>query len=85
VYAELKALGKDRIAQIIPTLSDGVWLENDKRLDVPRLKQLLDEIGWSGWLVLQRSRDAAKARDVKYNFGGNAKYVKSIFQRVENS
>ena len=80
VYAELVALGKDRIAQVIPTLSDGVWLENDKRIDVPRLKRTLDEIGWSGWLVLQRSRDASKARDVKYNFGANAKYVKSIFQ-----
>jgi sugar phosphate isomerase/epimerase len=80
VYAELRSLGKDRISQVIPTLSDGVWLENDKRIDVPKLKQVLDHIGWSGWLVLQRSRDASKARDVKYNFGGNAKYLKSIFQ-----
>src|SRR5687767_2824700 len=85
VYAELKALGKDRIAQVIPTLSDGVWLENDKRIDVPRLKQTLDGIGWSGWLVLQRSRDAGKARDVKYNFGANAKYLKSVFQSAEKS
>ena len=80
VYADLNALGKDRIAQVIPTLSDGVWLENDKRMDLPKLKELLDEMGWSGWLVLQRSREASKARDVKYNFGANAKYVKSIFQ-----
>jgi len=84
VYAELKSLGKDRIAQVIPTLSDGVWLENDKRIDVPRLKATLDGIGWSGWLVLQRSRDASKARDVKYNFGANAKYLKSIFQTAES-
>jgi sugar phosphate isomerase/epimerase len=82
---ELKALGKDRIAQIIPTLSDGKWLQNDDRLDVPKLKQQLDEMGWSGWLVLQRSRDAAKARDVKYNFGANAAYLKSIFQAAEKS
>ena len=80
VYAELQQLGKDRIAQVIPTLSDGVWLENDKRIDVPKLKQLLDTLGWRGWLVLQRSRDASKARDVVYNFGGNAKYLKSVFQ-----
>ena len=80
VYAELQTLGRDRIAQVIPTLSDGVWLENDKRIDVPKLKQVLDDIGWRGWLVLQRSRDATKARDVAYNFGGNAKYLKSIFQ-----
>ena len=62
-------------------LSDGVWLENDKRIDVPTLKRLLDDMGWRGWLVLQRSRDASKARDVKYNFGGNAQYLKSIFEQ----
>ena len=83
VYAELKLLGRDRIAQVIPTLSDGVWLENDKRIDVPKLKQVLDDIGWRGWLVLQRSREQAKARDVKYNFGGNARYLKSIFQQQQ--
>jgi hypothetical protein len=80
VYAELKGLGKDRIAEVIPTLSDGVWLQNDPRIDLPRLKRLLDELDWSGWLVLQRSRDRTKASDVKYNFSANAAYVKSIFQ-----
>ena len=85
VYAELKQLGKDRIAQVIPTLSDGVWLEHDKRLDVPKLKTVLDDLGWSGWLVLQRSRDAKKARDVRYNFAANGKYVKSIFQPAGHS
>jgi len=82
---ELKTLGQKRIAEIIPTLSDGKWLQNDNRMDVPKLKQLLDEMGWSGWLVLQRSRDAAKARDVKYNFSANAAYLKSIFQAAEKS
>jgi L-ribulose-5-phosphate 3-epimerase len=80
VYAELKSLGKDRISEVIPTLSDGVLLQDDKRLDVPRLKGVLDAMGWSGWLVLQRSRDAKRARDVKYNFGSNGAYLKSIFQ-----
>jgi sugar phosphate isomerase/epimerase len=83
VYRELRQLGKDRIAQVIPTLSDGVWLENDKRIDVPKLKQVLDDLGWGGWLVLQRSRDAKIARDVKANFSANAKYLKSIFQRQQ--
>ena len=79
-YAELKELGKDRIAQIIPTLSDGVLLQDDKRLDVPKLKQLLDEMNWSGWLVLQLFTRQNKAPDVKYNFSANATYLKSIFQ-----
>ena len=80
VYAELAQLGGKRISQVIPTLSDGVLLEHDKRLDVPKLKKVLDDADWSGWLVLQRSRQQDKARDVKFNFSANGKYLKSIFQ-----
>ena len=78
VYAEIRTLGPDRIAQIIPTLSDKKWLADDERIDVPRLKRLLDEMNWSGWLVLQRSRMAGKKP--KENFSANANYLKSIFQ-----
>ena len=78
VYAELRELGGQRIAQIIPTLSDGKWLEDDERIDLPKLKGLLDEMNWSGWLVLQRSRLGGKS--VRENFAANAKYLKSIFQ-----
>jgi sugar phosphate isomerase/epimerase len=77
-YRELRDLGRDRIAQIIPTLSDGQWLANDKRIDVPRLKGLLDEMNWSGWLVLQRSR--MKGKSVQENFSANSSYLKSVFQ-----
>ena len=77
---ELRTLGKDRICQIHCTDEDGVWLENNKRLDMPAVKKTLDDLGWSGWLVLERSRDAKNAKDVRGNFGANAKYMKSIFQ-----
>jgi L-ribulose-5-phosphate 3-epimerase len=76
-YAELKDLGKGRISEIIPTLSDGKHLQDDPRIDVPKLKSVLDEIGWSGWLVLQRSR---VGKNVKENFSTNCAYLKSIFQ-----
>ena len=54
--------------------------EGDPKVDVPKAKATLDEMGWSGWLVVERSRDAKKSRDVKYNFSANAKYLKSVFQ-----
>jgi sugar phosphate isomerase/epimerase len=78
--AELRTLGKDRICQIHATDEDGVWLENNPRIDMPRVKQTLDEMGWSGWLVMERSRDARDGRNVRKNFGANAAYLKSIFQ-----
>jgi len=78
--AELRTLGKDRICQIHATDEDGVWLENNPRIDVPRVKRTLDELEWRGWLVLERSRDARDGRNVRRNFGANAAYLKSIFQ-----
>ena len=80
LYAELRTLGKERICQIHCTDEDGVWLEDNKRLDMPRVKRTLDEMGWSGWLVIERSRDAKDSRNVKRNFGANAKYLKTVFQ-----
>ena len=79
---ELKTLGKDRICQIHCTDTDGVWLENNTRIDMPKVKQTLDEMGWSGWLVIERSRDATRtgAGDVVWNFGANTRYMKSVFQ-----
>jgi L-ribulose-5-phosphate 3-epimerase len=78
--SELRLLGKDRICQIHCTDEDGVWLQNDKRLDMPKVKKTLDEMGWSGWLVIERSRDANDPKNVKKNFGANVAYMKSIFQ-----
>lgn len=78
---ELTILGKKRICQIHCTDEDGVWLENNKRLNMPLVKQTLDRMGWRGWLVIERSRDAnLSPRAVKENFGANTRYVKQVFQ-----
>jgi hypothetical protein len=45
------------------------------------VKKTLDKMKWSGWLVIERSRDAKDPRNVKKNFGANTAYVKSIFQK----
>ncbi len=80
VCAEMRILGRDRIVQIHASNTDGAWLQNDPQVDLPKIKQMLDELGWHGWLVIERSRDAARARDVKYNFSANAAYLKKVFQ-----
>ncbi|HYC70389.1 MAG TPA: sugar phosphate isomerase/epimerase family protein [Opitutaceae bacterium] len=78
--AELRVLGRERICQIHATNQDGVWLENDPAIDLPAVKRTLDDLGWSGWLVIERSRDASDARNVKRNFSANAAYLKKVFQ-----
>lgn len=77
---EIKILGKDNICQIHCTDEDGVWLENNTRLDMPAVKETFDNMGWSGWLVIERSRDANNPGDVVGNFSANTRYLKSIFQ-----
>ncbi len=78
---ELKILGKKRICQIHCTDEDGVWLENNKRLNMYKVKEALDNMGWKGWLVIERSRDASLSpRAVKENFGANTAFMKKVFQ-----
>jgi len=80
LHKELRTLGKKYIVQIHCTDDDGVWLENNTRLDMKKVKHTLDRMGWSGWLVIERSRDAKDPTNVKRNYSANTKYVKSIFQ-----
>ena len=81
VAEELRLLGKEHIAQIHASLTDSVTLDRDPRIDLHRVKQVLDEMGWSGWLVVERSRDAQDVRNVRGNFGRNVAYLKEIFQK----
>jgi sugar phosphate isomerase/epimerase len=81
LYKELQILGKERICQIHCTDKDGVWLQNNKRLDMKKVKKTLDKMGWSGWLVIERSRDANDPTNVKKNFSANTAYMKSVFQK----
>lgn len=81
LYKELKTLGKRNICMIHCTNKDGVWLQNDPEIDMKKVKATLDKMKWTGWLVIERSRDANKPRDVKGNFGANTAFLKSVFQQ----
>ncbi len=79
LYKELKILGKNRICQIHCTDVDGVTLPNNTRLDMNKVKTVLNKMHWCGWLVLERSRDKNDPHDVKKNFGTNITYLRSVF------
>jgi L-ribulose-5-phosphate 3-epimerase len=55
-----------------------------RKINLPRVKETLDEIGYHGWLVIERSRDANNTKDVKRNFSANTAYLKKIFQPVKH-
>ena len=80
ISVELKILGKKYLAQIHASNTDKVWLENDKAIDMPKIKKTLDDMNWNGWLIVERSRDVAQVYNVKANYGANVAYLKRIFQ-----
>ncbi len=77
---ELKKLGKQHICAIHASNTDGVWLRDDKAIDMAAIKKALDKIGWEGWLFVERSRDVKQVRNVIVNYGENVKYLKEILQ-----
>lgn len=81
ICKELKRLGKKRICQIHCSDTDGVTLPYNTRLNMKAVKKTLDKMGWSGWLVIERSRDKDEVRNVKKNFGTNISYLKEVFQQ----
>lgn len=80
IATELKILGKKYLAQIHASTTDNVWLENDKNVDMPKIKKTLNDMKWSGWLIVERSRDVTQVHNVKANYGANVAYLKRIFQ-----
>ncbi len=81
LHEELRTLGKERICMIHASDEDRVWLEHNERIDLPKVKRTLDAMGWEGWLVVERSRDANNPRDVVGNYSANTRYLQSIFQK----
>ncbi len=77
---ELKILGRKNIAQIHCSNTDGEWIENDPAFNMPKIKKTLDQMGWSGWLIIERSRDTDRVHNVKANYGANVAYMKEVFQ-----
>ena len=77
---DLKQLGALNIAQIHASLTDSVTLDKDPRIDLHKIKKVLDKMKWSGWLVVERSRNAADVKNVRGNYGTNVAYLKEIFQ-----
>ncbi|WPU92371.1 sugar phosphate isomerase/epimerase family protein [Mucilaginibacter sabulilitoris] len=77
---ELQILGKKNIVMIHCTDTDGQWLQNDPKINMEKVKATLDTMGWSGWLVIERSRDTKDVHNVKWNYSANTAYLKSVFQ-----
>jgi len=79
IPAEIRILGNN-ICAMHASNTDSVWIENDPAICADSIKAALDEVGWGGWLFVERSRDVSQVKNVKANYGANVRYLKKIFQ-----
>ena len=79
LYKELRTLGAENICMIHCTNTDGVLIENDPQLDMQAVRYVLEDIGYHGWLVVERSRDASDVHNVRYNYGANCAHLHKVF------
>ncbi len=82
ICKEIRTLGKDNICAFHSSNPDGVWLRNDSTIDLKAIRSTLKEIGWEGWMFVERSRDTTMVRNVKRNYGENVDYLKEVFSPV---
>ena len=79
IVRDMKKLGAQNICAIHASNTDSLCLRNDPALNLPLIKQALDEMGWSGWLFVERSRDVKMVHNVKMNYGNNVMFLKETF------
>ena len=79
---DMKTLGGQNICAMHASNTDGVCLRDDKAVDVPAIKALLDQMKWSGWLFVERSRDTTQVHNAVYNYSNNVNYLKRIFNAL---
>ena len=79
ISKDLRKLGANNICAIHASNTDKVWLKDDPEINMPLIKQTLDQMGWSGWLFVERSRNTNMVSNTKMNYGANVRYLKEIF------
>ena len=79
IASDMKRLGAKNICAIHASNTDGQWLRNDSAINMSQIKQTLDQMGWQGWLFVERSRDTSMVKNVRMNYGSNVHYLKTIF------
>ena len=79
IIKDLKKLGANNICAIHASNTDNVWLKDDPEINMPLIKKTLDQMGWSGWLFVERSRSTKMVSNTRMNYGANVRYLKEIF------
>jgi L-ribulose-5-phosphate 3-epimerase len=75
IYEEIKQLGPNHICQI-HFKENGVVLGKGE-IDFPRLKKLVDSIGYQGWIVAEKATD--KNLGIEKSYQHNQQFLRDLF------
>ncbi len=75
VYKGIRQLGRERICQI--HAKENGHLLGQGKIDFVKVKEALDDIHWSGWLIIEAATEQGKPLEECYQL--NQKYLRSIF------
>lgn len=75
IFKEIRALGKDRICEF--HLKENGYLLGMGKVDLPKVRQALDDIGYSGWLQIEGAVPPAKP--ILESYIENNRTVRSLF------
>jgi L-ribulose-5-phosphate 3-epimerase len=75
IYKEIRQIGRERICQI--HAKESRVLLGKGPIDFPKVKAALDDIGWTGWLVIEGATE--RGRSLVDCYKDNQKYLRSVF------
>jgi sugar phosphate isomerase/epimerase len=75
IYQEIRRLGRERICEI--HCKENGFLLGQGRVDFEKVKAALDEIGWTGWLIIEGAVGAGK--NMFDSYVHNQEYLRSVF------
>jgi len=75
IYKEIRQLGRERICEIHCKENDS--LLGKGRVDFVKVREAVNDIGWSGWLVLEGAM--GKGMGVVESYTLNQKFLRSVF------
>lgn len=75
IYKEIRQLGRERICQF--HCKENGALLGEGRVDFQRVKEAMDDIAYSGWLVIESA--VGKGQSIPDSYIHNQKYLRSVF------
>lgn len=81
IFTELRRLGRERICQVHTKEYD--HLLGQGPIDFPKVRDVLQEIGYKDWLILEAA--TVKGRSVVDCYRENARYLRSLFHTPRDS